>query len=133
MRDYLYNKLPQELSEKLRIEYQLDKDKILNKVYKMPNPNRWLASFSIFIRDNFNFEYCQSLVRKGFRDFFDAHVISYSASNKLPLGAVGSIAFLYKDILAEVATDCGFKLEKVIRSPLNELGIYHNQMQDVNQ
>jgi N-acetylglucosamine kinase-like BadF-type ATPase len=133
VRDYLYLQMPQDLSEKLRMEYALDKDKILNKVYKQHNPNRWLASFSVFIRENFNFEYCQELVRSGFQDFFHGHVDKYRNYSDLPLGAVGSIAFLYKDLLADVANENGFHLAKVIRSPLDELVLYHKQLQSVDQ
>jgi N-acetylglucosamine kinase-like BadF-type ATPase len=133
VRDYLYQQMPVALAEKLRLEYKLDKDRILNKVYKQPNPNRWLASFSIFIRENFNFEYCQGLVRNGFRDFFSAHVNKYKKYKDLPMGAIGSIAFLYKDLLGEVAKENGFTVEKIIRSPLDELVQYHNQLQKVDQ
>jgi glucosamine kinase len=132
LRDYFYGNMPRELSEKLRLEYSLDREKVFQKVYKSPNPNRWLASFSVFIRENFNMEYCHKIVYNCFKDFFDCHIGQYEKYKDLPMGAVGSIAFLYKDILKNVAKESGFKLEKVVRSPLDELVKYHTAPQQVS-
>jgi N-acetylglucosamine kinase-like BadF-type ATPase len=126
IRDYLYGKLPVTIHDKLKKEYQIDKEKVLDRIYKAASPNRWLASFSLFIRDNIKEEYCSGLVRTSFRDFFKRQLSSYSGYKALPLAAVGSIAFHYKDFLAEAASEAGFRLEKIVKSPVEELAKYHN-------
>lgn len=127
IKDYLYKKMPEPLRDKLRRQQKLDKEEILNFVYKSPNPSRWLAAFSGFIRENINDEYFQNLVYQSFYDFFDCHVSAYEEYKNKPLGAVGSIAFIYKDFLGKVGEEFGFKLTKVIKSPIVELSKFHSQ------
>ena len=53
--DYIKGLLPKEIEEEFFKRYQLDYMKIVEKVYKQPMPNKFLASFSPFInefRDN---------------------------------------------------------------------------------
>jgi len=133
LKDFLYRKMPPDVAEKLKYQYKMDKEKILNIIYKQPNPNRWLASFSYFIRDNLNSEYCNELVRQSFREFFDVHVSAYSKFKDLPLGAVGSISYYYRDFLEEVSKEYGFNLSKVIKSPVAELPQYYKELENVTE
>ena len=125
MRDLLYFKMPPILAEKLKNQYNLDATYILNQVYKKENPNRWLASFSEFIRENIDEEYCLNLVMTSIRCFFEAHLVHYNKYREYPLGVIGSIAYYYKDYLEKVAKEYGFSLKKVIKSPIDELVRYH--------
>ncbi len=129
IKDFLYRKMPFALSEKLRVEYNFDREIILNHIYKLPSPNRWLASFSYFIREHIKEEYCMNLVKNSFRAFFDIHITSLqNESKKLPIHAVGSIAFHYQDFLKETAADFGYEIGKIVKSPMDELVKYHMQI-----
>jgi N-acetylglucosamine kinase-like BadF-type ATPase len=126
IKDFLYRKMPFELSEKLRVEYNFDRDIILDHIYKLPSPNRWLASFSFFIREHIKEEYFVNLIRNYFREFFDIHISSLqSGSKKYPIHAIGSIAFHYQDYLKETAAEFGFEIGKIVKSPMDELAKYH--------
>ncbi|RYD78249.1 MAG: hypothetical protein EOP53_11535 [Sphingobacteriales bacterium] len=126
IKDFLYQKMPFELSEKLRVEYNFDRDIILNHIYKSPSPNRWLASFSHFIREHIKDEYIINLVKTSFREFFDIHISSLQSENKkLPVHCIGSIAYHYQDFLKETAEEFGYEIGKIVKSPMDELAKYH--------
>jgi N-acetylglucosamine kinase-like BadF-type ATPase len=125
--DFIYGKMPEKLIKKLKTEFQLDTEKALNKVYKSESPNRWLASFSFFIRDNIKEEYCRNIVLDSFRAFFDCHISQYGKYKDLPLGVAGSVAFHYKDFLQQVSEEYGFKLTRIEKSPIEALVAYHNK------
>lgn len=125
VRDFLYLKMPENLAQKFKNQYQLDATTILNQVYKKENPNRWLASFSVFILENISQKYCKSLVSASIQSFFDAHLNHYKKYSDYPLGVIGSIGYYYKDILEDIASKNGFTLKKIIKSPIAELVKYH--------
>jgi len=123
--DFLYQNMPDDIHEILKNEYLLDTRKALDRVYKKENPNRWLASFSIFIRDNIKEDYYKNLVNNSIRAFFEAHLKHYKNYKDLPLGVVGSVGYYYKDFVENVSKEYGFTLKKVIKSPIDELVNYH--------
>lgn len=130
VRDFLYLQVPLSLTQKLVEEYQLSKELILNNVYKKPSPNRWLATFAPFIRKNLDEDYMYRLVKESFNDFFVNHIAFYQKFKAYPLGAVGSIAYFFQDVLKEVAEEHGFNLTKVVQSPMKELVNYHLKLQE---
>ena len=93
---------------------------IINKVYREPMPNRFLASTSVFIRNHLDDNGLRTLVIDNFRSFFKHNVNLYNRSG-LPVGAVGSIAYYYKEELALAARLEGCEMQKVIKSPMDEL------------
>jgi len=125
VRDYLYSNMPGHIREKLKNEYLLDTEKALDRIYKKENPNRWLAAFSIFIRDNIIEPYFANLVQTSMRAFFEAHIKHYDNHKNMPLGVVGSVGYFYKDFFESAAQEYGFTLKKVIKSPVDELVKYH--------
>src|SRR5690606_39470312 len=50
IRQYYFNKMPQDLAKQFETEYDLDADVIKEHFYKKPNPNAYLASFAKFLR-----------------------------------------------------------------------------------
>lgn len=97
---------------------------IINKVYRQPLANRFLASTSSFISQHLDFEPLRQLVIDNFRAFFQHNVVQYQRQ-ELPIHAVGSIAYYYQRELQEAATLEGFQLGTVLRSPLEGLLLYH--------
>jgi|SRR6185437_225294 len=129
VRDFLYHKMPGDISDKFKEKYDLSASSILENVYKKENPNRWLSSLAFFVSENIQEDYCRTLVLKSMKDFFEAHLVQYLGYKAMPLGAVGSIGFIFRDLLEIVAQDYGFNLNKVIKSPIEELVKYHLSME----
>ena len=82
--------------------------------------NRWLASLSEYIHMHLNHPEVNSLVVENFRLFIRHNIVPYQHPY-LPIHAVGSIAFFYKEQLAEAARQEGYAIGTILRSPLDAL------------
>lgn len=93
---------------------------IINKVYREPLANRFLASTSLFIHNHLYDNDLRRLVIANFRSFFKRNVNLYGRHD-LSVGAVGSIAFYYEKEFLEAAVAEGYKVARVIKSPMDGL------------
>ena len=112
--------LSAELRDEFLCETGLTLADIINKVYREPMANRFLASTSLFIHNHLDNNDLRTLVVDNFKAFFRRNVSLYGRRD-LPVGAVGSIAFYYKTELLEAARSEGFEVVKVIKSPMDGL------------
>ena len=122
--DYIKGLLPKEIEEEFFKRYQLDYMKIVEKVYKQPMPNKFLASFSPFINEFRDNPHINNLLRTSFQEFFKRNIYNYDYKNQT-VNLVGSIAHYYQDILTEEASKCGVKIGRIIKSPIDGLVDYH--------
>ena len=97
---------------------------IIQRVYRQPMANRFLASTSLYISEHLDVPALRELVKQNFRDFFHKNIAQYGRHD-LPVGAIGSIAYHYRDLLQEVAEEKGYKLSSVAKSPMEGLVTYH--------
>ncbi len=125
LKDYLHNKLPNELHKKADEYFGLSLAQILNKVYLESRPNRFLASFSKFIKEHKHHLYMQELIKSSFADFFINYITKYANYQEYKLNTVGSIGYVYKEELNISAENYGVKIGKVIKEPISELLNYH--------
>ena len=122
--DCFKHQMPKELAQALCETYQLDTNKLLEQVYKQPNPNRFLASFSLFMYQHKTHPYIHALIKDGFTAFLKRNIMAYNRTN-LPIHSIGSIAYYYKDILREATEACGLQLGTVIQTPMEGLIYFH--------
>ena len=97
---------------------------IINKVYREPLPNRFLASLAPFIHAHLDDLDVRNLVIDNFRMFFVRNIQHYQSPH-LKVNAVGSIAYYFKDCLQEAAIQEGYELGIVLKSPMDGLIKYH--------
>jgi glucosamine kinase len=129
IRDFIYGNMPQELKSYLAEELSLTIPDIYENVYKRQLPNRYLASFAVFIGQELNgkFEsYFYPLVEQSFQSFFDCHVLRYEQAHVVPINAIGSIAFYFQEMLQVVASNNGCSLGKIVKTPMEGLIHYHS-------
>ena len=124
--DVLKNQLPKELCEKFLTEYDLDRQKIIEGVYKKPAANRFLASLSPFLIKNIEEPAIHRLVLNAFKSFFVRNIENYSNYKSMPVSFVGSVAFYYKEVLAEAAKALDINIGTIIKSPMEGLVKYHS-------
>jgi len=94
---------------------------IINKVYREPLPNRFLASLAPFIKSHIeDQEWIAQHVTQCFRDFFRCNVSHYQSLTPHPssVGFVGSIAFHFRDQLLQAAAAEGYTVSKILKEPL---------------
>ena len=120
--DLLKNQLSDELKEQFLSEYQLTQADIIEKVYRQPFPNRFLASLSKFCADHIDNPLIYQLVYDHF-DYFAKRILPQYP--KTPVGFVGSIAYYYQDVLKKVLADNGFECGQIFQSPMDGMKLYH--------
>ncbi len=122
---YLYNTFDAELMDKFKDKYPQTNSQILDNVYKTPLPNRYLAGFVTFLIENRGHFMIENIIEDSINDFFFNHVYKYRESWSLPINFVGSVAYGFKDVLADMCREYEIKLGNVIKSPMEGLIKYH--------
>ncbi len=120
-------RLPQQLREDFEKETRLTQQDIIQKVYREPQANRFLASTSEFISRHLDVEPLRQLVVQNFRDFFSHNIVPYQRPD-LPVSFVGSMAYHYENELQEAARAESFTVGKVMKSPMEGLIAYHSSL-----
>lgn len=124
--DILKNQLPEHLKEAFSRRYSLTTAEIIDRVYRKPFPNRFLAGFSPFLLEHIDEPQIRSIVETCFRAFFRRNVMQYDYRTH-DVHFVGSVAFYFQDVLKEIATECGIKTGKIMQQPMEGLIAYHTQ------
>ena len=123
--DLLKGMISDELKEKFLKQYNLMPAQIIDRVYRQPFPNRFLASLSPFLSENMHEPMVYTLVLNSFKSFIERNVKKYDYET-WPVHFTGSIAYYYKDILAEAASLTGIRIGIITQSPLKGLVAFHS-------
>ena len=123
--DLLKGMMPEELKNKFLKQYDLTPAIIIDRVYRKPFPNRFLAGLSPFLAENIREPLIYTLVFNSFKSFIVRNVMKYDY-HAWPVHFTGSIAYYYKDILVEVASETGIRMGMVSKSPLQGLVAFHS-------
>lgn len=118
--------LPSPLASEFLEEQQMTMGDVIARVYRLPLANRWLASVSPFVCSHLYMPEVRQLVIEHFRQFFSRNLVQYG-DRSLPVSAVGSIAWHYRELLAEAAGLEGFVLGTVQHSPIDGMVAYHTK------
>lgn len=125
LQHFLYDMLDKPLLRAFLRDFETNRDEILHKVYREPNANRFLASFTPFLSAQRGHFMIENIIEDGLRDFFEQHLNSYPQRYEHPVHFVGSIAFHFQDKIAELCKVFGFQLGKVLKQPMGGLATYH--------
>lgn len=131
--DVLTNQLGRDLREKFLAQYQLTVADVIEHVYRMPFPNRWLAGLSKFCAEHIDDKRIYDLVYDTFQQFVARIVSQYfekdgvvnEETNHMPVGFVGSVAYYYRDVLERVMDDYGFTVGQILQDPMEGMKEYH--------
>lgn len=123
--DYLKGIMPSEVSDIFGRQYKTDKDIVIKKVYRGEFPNKYIASFVVFLKENIANPYCCSLVEDAFKDFINRNVRFYEDYNKVDIAYTGSIAWHFKEILIGVMDSFGLRTGEIVKEPAERILEYH--------
>lgn len=123
--DFFYQRLPSEMYHDFKERYGLTWSDTLNKIYSNVHANVYLASFMRFIADHKENPYVKEMIREGMARFIDIHVTHFPEFHKYKVGFVGSIAFLFEDILREELEKRDCQPGRIIKHPVQNLIDYH--------
>lgn len=124
--DALKNQLTKGLKEALFEEFELTPALVIEKVYRQPFPNRFLASLCPFLLKHIEDPTIRRIVSGSFSAFFERNVMQYDYQNN-KVNFVGSIAWYFADLLKNVAKDKGIEIGVISQSPIPGLIEYYSE------
>ena len=127
VRDYIQGRMPAELRVQVAASQAIYTDEVLKHIYQKPSPSHYLASFARLVGQHIGHPYCQRLVRKNFERFFERMILPHLKSGREPIHFVGSIAFIYQDILTDVLHQYNLEVGTIIKEPMPGLTLYHQK------
>jgi len=122
---YLYDTFDDDLRALFDAKYATNSVEILENIYKKPLPNRYLASFALFLAENRGHYMIENILEDGLNDFFFHHLCKYREIWKLPVSFVGSVAHGFKDVIQQLCASYEFELGKILKNPMQGLIAYH--------
>lgn len=122
--DILKNQMTPGLKEKFLEQFNLTPAEIIDRVYRKPFPNRFLASFSPFLVQHLDEPVIRELVLNSFKKFLKRNVMQYDYQHA-PVHFIGSVAFYYRELLSEACKIMGVHLGTIIQSPMEGLIKFH--------
>lgn len=124
---YLYDTFDEDLRSRFDARYVTTRVEILDSVYKQPLPNRYLASFTLFLAENRGHYMIENIIEDGLNDFFFQHLNKYNEVWKYPVNFVGSVADGFKDVIKNLCESYEFELGKILKNPMQGLTLYHRE------
>lgn len=120
----LKNQTTPEIKEKFLAQTGLTPAVIIDRVYRQPFPNRFLASLAPFISENIAEPSIHSMVLDSFISFVRRNVMQYDWQSH-PVHFTGSVAWHFRDILLQAAQATGIHTGNIVQSPMQGLVEYH--------
>lgn len=124
--DIMKNQLGEELKEKFLKRYNLTQADIVERVYRQPFPNRFLASLSPFLLEHIDNPAIYQLVLNAFKAFLTRNVMQYDYKQH-KAHFIGSVAYHYREVLMDAAKEVGVEIGNITQSPMEGLQIYYSQ------
>jgi N-acetylglucosamine kinase-like BadF-type ATPase len=122
---YLYNTFDEDLRSRFDAKYVTTTSEILDNVYKKPLPNRYMASFTLFLAENRGHYMIENIIEDGLNDFFFQHLCKYNEVWKYPVSFVGSVASGFKDVIEQLCSSYEFELGRILKNPMEGLIEFH--------
>ena len=123
--DVLKNQLPEPIIHRFDQEFHLSGAEIIDRVYRKTFPNRFLAGFVPFLKENLEVPAISQLVEDQFKSFLVRNVELYEGWNRLPIGFNGSIAYYFQAPLKRALEKEGMTLGHIIQAPMEGLIAFH--------
>ena len=122
--DVLKNQLPEEIRQAFLLETGLSQPDIINRVYRQPQPNIFLASLTPFLERHLEHEAIRTLVIDEFRRFLQRNILSYGRPD-LPIHFVGGLTATYREELKQALEMEGLHMGRILSRPIQGMVDYH--------
>jgi N-acetylglucosamine kinase-like BadF-type ATPase len=124
---FLYNTFDADLMDRFNAKFKTNRQEILDQVYRQSFPNRYLASYTMFLAENRGHYMIENIIEDGFNDFFFNHIYKFRESWTLPINFIGSVAYGFKDVLEDMCSSYELQLGKVLQKPMDGLIKFHSK------
>ena len=123
--DCLKQQLPPKICNTFMETFGLTPATIIEKVYRQPQANRFLASLTPFLSVHRDIPEIHQLLISCFTDFFRRNVMLYPYKQHT-VHFIGSIAWHFQEEVKEAAKDLDIQTGLFIQSPIEKLKEFHN-------
>jgi len=124
---YLYGIFEDDMRALFDATFITSAAEILDHVYKKPLPNRYLASFAMFLAQNRGNYMIENIIEDGLNEFLLMHVMRYPQARKLPVHFTGSIAYGFQDVILQLCLRHELTPGHIYKTPMEGLINYHQQ------
>lgn len=137
LKDYFLGRMPMDLSILFKSDYKQELDHLLDKLYSIDNPSKYLASFAQFLFKNRRNKYIEDILHEGILKFINTYIFQYKEEvSKYPIHFVGSVAYYSQDIIQKLLNDRGYQVKSFVKKPIDHLvirTIKHRTLQKLSQ
>ena len=105
-------------------QYEMTVTDIINKVYRQPQANKFLASLTPFIKKHIERDEVREMVVKEFKRFLQRNVLPYGRPD-LVVNFVGGIASNFAEEIKQACLQCDMKIGQINASPAADMYKYH--------
>ena len=117
--DYLKEQMPRAVRSLFEEEFgPVTPVQAIEHVYRLPFPNRYLASFAVFLGRHLDADYCHALALRGVELFYRRNIMRLHPGPGDRVSFVGSVAHGLRSVVQEVALLHDFRLGSIVKSPL---------------
>lgn len=121
----LKRQLPEEIIEEFNHSFNISAPEIIDRVYRQPSPNTFLASFMPFVAKHITHPAIEGIVIEQFILFFKRNILNYSGVGTLPIHFTGSVAHHFAPQLHKAAAHLKLHISSIVADPLPQLLSYH--------
>ena len=107
--------------------YALTTDSLLERVYRQPEPNRFLASLAPFLLEHRDDPQMEQLMTDCFDEFIRHNLLAYPDFDRQPVCFTGSVAAHFSPYLTQAAMRAGLQVGTVTASPMEGLIKFHEE------
>jgi len=122
--DVLKRQLPDALCTAFFDHFHLTQADLIERVYRQPQPNRFLASLVPFLAEHADDAPIHAFLLGEFRRFLIRNVVAYGRRD-LPVSFVGGVASQFASQLREAVEAEGFIMGQVLSNPIQGMVQYH--------
>lgn len=127
LRRFFMKKLPADLHQEFVETYHLSIESAIKNMYHNPRANAYLASFNRFIVERKQHPYFQNMVFDEMKNFFEYQVLPYPEAKEAEINFIGSIAYVYENVLRAAAAELNLKVGTIVQKPIESLVNYHKK------
>lgn len=130
--DFIKGLLPKHVEEAFVNEFALDYSTIVRKVYKEPAASAFMASIAPFVVRHVSDEYVNAMVEECLDFFLRRAITRYYVETDIEIsqrqvGVVGSFGYACQDIIRKIGERYDLEFVKFLKSPIDELVVYHSK------
>jgi N-acetylglucosamine kinase-like BadF-type ATPase len=125
-KSYYYGNMPNDLMDLFKKETEMTQEELFNNLNSSESPASFLSNLVEFANAHKEHPFIKHLVQESFRKFIDLHLVPLSRKTGLKdIGIIGSVGFLFSDILQNELDTHKLQVEKMLYSPMQGLTEYH--------